>query len=339
MEKIDPWKDSINLSNIFKNSSRKEIQIYGPINKKKEREYIKFIFYKNNNLIIISADENDTDIRININLDDESAKINYIENLKKKGSEIYSGTDIMKLLLKILNDINIKKISLIDQSKINCINRVNNPKFMFSNSIPYSLITLLKNNKTLYMKFGFIPYLDDINKSNNITNNVKLLKKITWQEINNIIENGERTIKYINNGKNNILSLNIRNLNIWKLYWKMIKNSFNQLYFKFKNEYIGPFDAFEKYNIYECQMFINWLELYSLSKYYEKTKYNFYIENGTKHTFIIPYKQEFINLLSLLKNSVWVIDNLQLCNSNIEINSLNKLYKKNKSKNINEKNF
>jgi hypothetical protein len=135
------------------------------------------------------------------------------------------------------------------------------------------------------------------------------------------------------------LSLDIRNLNIWKLYWVMIKNSFNQLYFKFKNEYIGPFDAFKKYNIYECQMFINWLELYSLSKYYEKTKYNFYIENGTKHTFIIPYKQEFINLLSLLKNSVWIIDKLQLCNSNIEINSLNKLYKKNKSKNINEKNF
>jgi hypothetical protein len=82
-------------------------------------------------------------------------------------------------------------------------------------------------------------------------------------------------------------------------------------------------------------MFINWLELYSLSKYYEKTKYNFYIENGTKHTFIIPYKQEFINILGLLKNSEWIIDNLQMYNSNININSLNKLYKKKNSKNNN----
>ena len=335
METFDPWNDSINLSTIFKNSLRKELYIYGPLNKKKERKYIKFIFYKNNNLITMSTNENDTDIRVNINLNDESAKINYIESLIKNGVEIYSGTDIMKLLLKILKDINIKKISLIDQSKINCINRVKNPKFMFSNSIPYSIITLLKNNKTLYMKFGFKPYLDNKNKLNNIINNIKLLKNITWEEINYIIENGEKTINYIKNGKNNILSSNIRNLNTWELYWTMIKNSYNQLYFKFKDKYNGPFDAFEKYNIDECQMFINWLELYSLSKYYEKTKYNFYIENGTKHTFIIPYKQEFINILGLLKNSEWIIDNLQMYNSNIDINSLNKLYKKENSKNNN----
>jgi hypothetical protein len=107
MEKIDPWNDNFNLENIFKNVSRKELQIYGPFNKDQKREYINFIFYKNNNLINISSNEFDFDTRINVDLNDESAKINYIEFFKKNGIEFYSGTDIMKLLLKILKNINI----------------------------------------------------------------------------------------------------------------------------------------------------------------------------------------------------------------------------------------
>jgi len=302
MEKIDPWNDNFNLENIFKNVSRKELQIYGPFNKDQKREYINFIFYKNNNLINISSNEFDFDTRINVDLNDESAKINYIEIFKKNGIEFYSGTDIMKLLLKILKNINIKKVSLIDQSKKICKNRINNPKYMFSNSLPYAIITLLKNNKTLYMKFGFKPYLHNNNKSNNITNIIIQLKTIEWKDIIDIIENGEITINYIMAGKNNILSSNIRNLDTWILYWKIIKKSFNYLYTRFKDNSIGPFDAFKYYNEEECQMFINWLELYSLSRYYEKTNYNFYMKNETRHTFIIPYKTEFIKLLNLLKS-------------------------------------
>lgn len=327
MEKINPWNDNIDLNNIFKFSSRKEVEIYGPLNIYKKREYIKFIFYKNINFINISSNENNFEIRVDINLEDESAKINQIETFKKNNKEFYSGTDIMKLLLKILKNINIKKVYLIDQSKKICKNRINQPKFLFSNTIPYSLITLLKNNKTLYMKFGFKPYLNGVNKSKNIIDNLNLLKTIRWKEIYEIINNGERTIQYIKEG-NNVLN-NIKNLDTWILYWKIIKKSFDYIYNKFSSKYIGPFDAYNEYDHTECQMFINWLELYSLSKYYEKTNYNFYLENGTTHTFIIPYKKEFLNLLNLLKKSDWIIENLQIDNGNININALNRLYKNN----------
>ncbi len=325
MNRIDPWNDNINLINIFKNTSRKELFIYGPTNKNGKRIYINFIFYKNNNIINISSNEFDFDSRVNVDLNDNSAKINYIETFKKNGKEFYSGTDVMKLLLKILKNLNIIKVSLIDQSQITCKNRINDPKFLFSNSISYAIITLLKNNKTLYMKFGFKPYLNNKNKSSNIIDIIDNLKTITWQNIIDIIENGELTIKHIMNNKNNISNLDIKNIDTWIKYWKIIQKSFNFLYVRFKDLSNGPFDAFKHYNSAECQMFINWLELYSLSRYYEKTSYNFYIKNGTKHTFIIPYKSEFINLLNLLKNVEWIIENLQTTTCNININSHNKL--------------
>jgi hypothetical protein len=231
----------------------------------------------------------------------------------------------MKLFLKVLQNIGIVKVSLIDQSKIKCKNRAENIKHIFSNTIPYSIVTLLKNNKTFYMKFGFKPIIDMLNKSNNINLILQNLKIITWDEIYNIIKFGVKTIELIRNGQNNILSSEIRNIDIWILYWTMIKKSFERLYFKFKDVYIGPFSSFEKYNKNDCQIFINWLELYSLSRYYEKTNYIFYIENGTKQEFIIPYKEEFRKLLNIIKKSIWILENLQNYNSTslININSYN----------------
>lgn len=134
-----------------------------------------------------------------------------------------------------------------------------------------------------------------------------------------------KTIELIRNGQNNILSSEIRNIDIWILYWTMIKKSFEKIYFKFKDSYIGPFSVFEKYDRSDCQMFINWLELYSLSRYYEKTNYIFYIENGIKQEFIIPYKEEFSKLLDIIKKSIWILEDLQNYNSTslININSYN----------------
>jgi hypothetical protein len=320
MSKIDPWIDNMNLSKLLKTNGKNEYLIYGPNNLIGLRDYLKIIFYINGIFLNISSDMFDFEVRIDVNLEERSAQINNIESYFKDDKEFYSGTDIMKLFLKILRNIGIIKVLLIDQSKIKCKNRVGNIKHMFSNTIPYSIISLLKNNKTFYMKFGFKPFINMLNKSNNINLILESLKIITWDEIYNIIIMGEKTIKLIKNGQNNILSNEIRNIDIWILYWRIIQKSFEEIYFKFKDIYIGPFSAFEKYNKNDCQMFINWLELYSLSRYYEKTNYIFYTENGIKQQFIIPYKEEFNKLLEIIKKSIWILEDLQNYNSESLIN-------------------
>ena len=100
------------------------------------------------------------------------------------------------------------------------------------------------------------------------------------------------------------------------------KNSFNQLYFKFKDEYNGPFDAFEKYNIDECQMFINWLELYSFSV--EQTiQYNSSIFNNNinENLKILAGINDFKILKSILEKCEWV-------NNNINEQALNSIFLK-----------
>ena len=320
MFKIDPWTDNMNLSKILKKNGKNEFLIYGPNNIIGIREYLNTIFYINDIFLNISTDMFDFEVRIDVNLKEKSAQINNIESYIKNGKEFYSGTDIMKLFLKILRNIGIIKVLLIDQSKIKCKNRAGNIKHIFSNTIPYSIITLLKNSKTFYMKFGFKPFIDMLNKSNNINFILENLKIITWDEIYNIIKYGEKTIELIQDGQNNILSSEIRDIDIWILYWTMIKKSFEEIYFKFKDSYIGPFSAFEKYDKNDCQMFINWLELYSLSRYYEKTNYIFYTENGIKQQFIIPYKEQFNKLLDIIKKSIWILEDLQNYNSTSLIN-------------------
>lgn len=238
MLKIDPWTDNMNLSKLLKINGKNEFLIYGPNNIIGLREYLKIIFYINGIYLNISSDIFNFEVRIDINLEERSAEINNIESYIKNEKEFYSGTDIMKLFLKVLQNIGIVKVSLIDQSKIKCKNRAENIKHIFSNTIPYSIVTLLKNNKTFYMKFGFKPFIDMLNKSNNINLILQNLKIITWDEIYNIIKFGVKTIELIRNGQNNILSSEIRNIDIWILYWTMIKKSFERLYFKFKDVYI-----------------------------------------------------------------------------------------------------
>ena len=169
----------MNLSKLLKINGKNEFLIYGPNNIIGLREYLKIIFYINGVYLNISSDIFNFEVRIDINLEERSAEINNIESYIKNEKEFYSGTDIMKLFLKVLRNIGIVKVSLIDQSKIKCKNRAENIKHIFSNTIPYSIVTLLKNNKTFYMKFGFKPFIDMLNKSNNINLILQNLKIIT----------------------------------------------------------------------------------------------------------------------------------------------------------------
>ena len=94
---------------------------------------------------------------------------------------------------------------------------------------------------------------------------------------------------------------------------------------------MGPFEAFKFYDKNNCRIFLNWLELYSIScRLFDKVNYTFYNENGSINRNVkIPFKTEFLDLIKKIKDVSWKIKNLQDYN-NIFI----KLKTNKKNKNI-----
>ena len=342
---IDPWATKINNLFLSTISSRQNIEIIGPINKFGNRINLNFIFYKSNSNTLIISYSGDFDIRCTIFLNKNYAKINHIEKIIQGNIQIYSGSDIMKLLLKILKDIGIQEVELDDQSHILCKNRINNTfgirkenlimnknyrniKQIFTNRVPYDIISLLKYNRSFYMKYSFNPYIDDTNKTNNIKDLIYKLKTVKWDDIENLIIAGERTIKFIINGDINIIQNKIGYTpRFWSMYWSIIRRSFDLL--KIKSININgcnsPFKALEIFNIDDCKIFINWLELYSLNfLFFKEITYPIYNNNRTIKNINIPLKQDFINIIDFLKEVKWKIKDLQLYNLRefININTL-----------------
>ena len=200
MTTLDPWNGDINISLIPKYNSNNRIilNIKGPINRKGNRENIFFTFNRTSKeYLTVSANLN-VDVRTVIDLTKKIAIIKYVEKIIIETEELYSGSDMMKLLLKILKDLYINEVILEDQSGKECINRLNNNfgmnkrnlimnrnytniKKIFGNKVSYNISSLLKNNRTFYMKFSFKPYQNGINKTKNINNNIKILKLIKWE--------------------------------------------------------------------------------------------------------------------------------------------------------------
>jgi len=276
-------------------------------------------------------------LSIEINRENNTAYINYIGKVEKNGTEIFSGSDMVKLILKILKNLNVDTVLLEDQSKDKCYKRLSNNnissnrllRMLFIEDVPYGMLSLLKNGKTFYMNFGFIPF----NRNVNITDEINLLYnniiEISWNDINNIIKKGNNTFN-----RNNILYKQnppILNIELWKKYWLIIEKSFNELYKQFGEKTKGPFEAFKYYNKNNCIVFLNWLELYSFScKLFDKVSYDFYNNNGSIIKNIkIPFKIEFLDLIKKIRDVTWKIENLQDYSSIFE-----KLKQNKKNKNI-----
>jgi hypothetical protein len=245
----------------------------------------------------------------------------------------------MKLCLKILKDIGIVEITLEDKSTITCSKRVNNINFnfrtsmLFTKTIPYSLVTLLKYGMTFYMKFGFLAYVENKDVTD-IIKKINILKNIKWSSIEYILNRGNKTIKLIDDG---ILNESIYNKQkthyfdkeMWKNYWKIITKSYNSFYEIYKDKYDSPFKAFENFDYKDCKIFINWLELYSLSnRFFDIISYTFYKNNGTLEEIEIPNKLELLEIIQLLRNVKWKINNLQ------EYNTILSRIRKGNNKNI-----
>lgn len=232
---------------------------------------------------------------------------------------------MMKMILKILKDIGINEVILSDQSKYKCKSRITNNNLFFNRKIsmifneiiPYGMLSLLKNGKTFYMKFGFIPYYNNVNIIDKINELYYNINTISWNEINDIIIKGIISINKSN--ENNILykqKQKIYDIELWKRYWIIVKKSFDELYQIYGDKCNGPFNAFKYYNDNNCRIFINWIELYSFScRLFENYLYTFYDKNGKINNNVkIPFKKDFLNLVEIFRDIIWKIDNLQLYN-------------------------
>lgn len=249
------------------------------------------------------------------------SKVAKIVSLEK--SSIYSGRDFIYIGLKILKNLEINKVTLIDNSKINCNNRtLNYGNRMFTKDIQFNIISLLKDKKTYYMNFGFKPYIDNINIEEQLKEIIESLYQIKWSDIENILLKGEKTLEYMKNGKKNILTNQLGRINVdqWTLYWSIIRKSYNNFFSIYKDKYDSPFLALKHFSKDKCKIFIDWLELYSLNTIYFKniTSYNFYNNDRILKKIIIPGKDKIILLLELLRKIEWKI--IDLKEINIEYN-------------------
>jgi hypothetical protein len=308
---FDPWsEENNNLINLMNNN---ELNILGPISsKKKERFIIKLNIENNNDRLIFKSDMDiNTGLRyIYIKIYNN---IGTIENISK--SIIYNGSEYLMLSLQLLFLLNIKKVNLHDDSYFICHKKTEMEPYK---KMSYKIISLLRYGNTFYMQFGFKHISKKYNKnnkiiytdmSNNIYSLIDKLRKISWNDINDIIVKGVELIK---NGKNVQNNKSWRKLNQekWIKYWMSIYNSWS----KFKEKYcdtqeypLTPFGSFAIYDNSDCALFCDWLELYS-NTYLHFKNVNQYIFNN--EIVEIPGLNEFRQCKIILDSCNWINDNI-----------------------------
>lgn len=312
--------------------------IKGPFSNENKRYEIEFNYYYDSTqmcgfLNTVNKTDNYNNISLKLYKD-----IAVIENISR--SDIYRGSEYMLLALQIIYKLKYKKSMLQDLAYFSCDRKMN----FFSNNptskkmeIQNKLIYLLKFGTTFYMPFGYKPLIkkneinnfdlnneiyEDNEKNNNnyidISNNIDILinklYNISWYDINNYISN----IKLLLNNnklKNNtkIFNFRIYNYGKWKTYWLNICKSWNIFYDKYNNEVNSPFQAFSIFDKKECDIFINWLELYSFSveqtKPYDSSIFNNDININLK---ILAGINDFKKLKLLIEKCDWVNKKIKL---------------------------
>ena len=324
-------KDVIDLwSNIDFKLDKEKLVIKGPINKNMERLNLEFIYDESNNkLFTLQKTNSYNNIELIFHKD-----VVIIENLSK--SDIYRGSEYMILALQIIYKLGYKTVKLKDNEYFVCDRKMN----FFSNkdniiNNPNKLIYLLRFGGTFYMPFGFIPILTEekllqvnLNTTEknllinlkyedykNISKIIELLLQslfiISWSNINDYILGIE---KLLNNNiykiSNRIFNWRVSNYNKWKIYWKNICKSWKIFNEKYSSLVSGPFYAFSLYDKKECELFINWLELYSFS-INQTIEYNSSIFNNKlseKNTLIGI--NNFKKLKLLLEKAEWLNFNI-----------------------------
>jgi hypothetical protein len=220
--KIEYWDPFNEYKDISFFIEKNEYFILGPQKENGEKHLWKFnIVAKNNNKIIMNTIEisKNGNPCVSIEIENGFGKINYINRCR--GVE---GRLIIKWTTEIIKKLGGIKCKLQDLASKNCDRR------NYKNYVPLSLIQKLKNNKTYYEEFDFIPY--NLNNQNYKTNKVKelnelidLIKKISWNEYS--IENEK---------------------------WNIFKKLYSGLY-------SSPFSAFSQFMEDNCGIFYDILYL------------------------------------------------------------------------------
>ena len=112
---------------------------------------------------------------------------------------------------------------------------------------------------------------------------------------------------------NKIFDFRIYNYKKWKTYWLNICKSWNIFYIKYYTIVNSPFQTFSIFNKSECNIFINWLELYSFSIdssiTYSSSIFNNNIDIEKK---IFAGIDDFKKLKGLLDKCLWINDNVKM---------------------------
>jgi hypothetical protein len=184
------------------------------------------------------------------------------------------------------------------------LNTVNNGE----SEINFRIISLLKNQKTFYMKFNFNPYIDDKCILDRFNILLEKLYSISWDTIDNYMENIKLLIEKKNNSnlENNFFNYRIYDKKAWKIYWNNVYKSWKKFYeiYYLDKKVSTPFLSYTYYNKTDCKYFINWLEIYNLSlQNYNSKIFNkrFNIDIGIK---------EFKELIELSNKSTYILNNI-----------------------------
>ena len=307
---FDPWV--ISQKFIFTEGS---LEIFGPYSKIHEKRFVlKFIYEKIDGYYNLRTIHK-TNSYNNISIKFYSDKKTEISNINK--SEWYSGSEYVLLALQILYYLQIKKCFLYDYSTIQCKREINYFKSLNNHSlinkidnINFKIVSLLKDQITFYMRFNFTPYIDNnciIDKMNDLLDKLYI---ITWNDINDYMENIKILIDKKNNSslENNFFNYRIYDKNRWKIFWNNIYNSWIMFYEKYyiEKRMATPFFSFDLYNVKDCKYFINWLEIYNLSMH------NYNSEIFNKRFNINIGQNEFKELVHLSNKAIYILDNIKL---------------------------
>jgi hypothetical protein len=306
IEIFDPWK-----INEKYDLNEGKIKIFGPYSKIHNKRFILDFYYENNDNYNYLYSLNRTNSYNNLSIKFYENKNVEISNINK--SDFYTGSEYMLLALQILYYYDFKKCYLYDLSTITCKREIN----YFSNlntfnnnesEINFRLISLLKNQKTFYMRFQFNPYIDNkcvLNLFNILLNK---LRSINWDSIDTYMEKIKLLIDKNNNSniENNFMNYRTYNKKGWKIFWNNIYKSWKKFYeiYYLDKKISTPFLSYELYNKNDCKYFINWLEIYNLSiKNYNSKIFNkrFNIDIGIK---------EFKELVQLSNKATYILDNI-----------------------------
>jgi len=335
---IDPWDYKNNFELL-----EGENKIKGPSDINSNRYILNFNFkIESDYKILYTKNETENYKNLQIKFLEKEA---IIENISK--SDIYRGSEFLLLGLQIIYRLKYKKCSLEDLTYFICDRKFN----FFSNQnillekkqqILSKLIYLFRFENTFYMSFNFKPKitieeynkLEEINKVNEINFNneninvnsnlkditpliMKLLKNlytISWEDIDiylNIINDFIENDYYKNSNK--LFNFRILQYNKWKNYWNNIIISWKKFYKKYEYISASPFQSFIKFNYDECDIFINWLELYSFSIdstiIYSSAIFNNNINIEKK---ISAGIDDFKKLKYLLDKCLWINDNVRM---------------------------